>query len=217
MYWLEDVQNGQRFVIDASRTTRVGRAPDNDVVLGYDTISEHHAAIFLDAGVPTLIDLDSTNGTYVKGVRIKGKTRLPVGGCFRLGCVTFNLHENNHRNSPKSSHSAHPKLQFYAQKKSGWLAAFLNLVCPGVGYMYCGRKTLGIFVLVLSIFLYVVADTDMLENQWLSPSEAAGIYVTLLLVVFIDGFVAAHSYNKKLMCRILGLEGLEETDEGILI
>ena len=92
------------------------------------------------------------------------------------------------------------KLQFEAQKKSGWLAAFLNLVFPGAGYAYCGRWILGVIVFVL----FVAVATGTLE-QWLPvPITLVG----LLPIVFIDGFLAAGRYNKDLMTRIL--EGTEQ-------
>ncbi len=42
---------------------RVGRLPDNDVVLDYPTVSGHHARITVRGGEARLEDLGSTNGT----------------------------------------------------------------------------------------------------------------------------------------------------------
>jgi len=54
-------------------TTRVGRAPDNDVVIdGADsaTVSLYHAEICQDGDVWRVRDLNSTNGTWINGERV---------------------------------------------------------------------------------------------------------------------------------------------------
>jgi hypothetical protein len=67
--------------------TRVGRAPDNDVVLeGEDAavVSSYHVEIRTEDGSHVLHDLASTNGTFVDGERI---TTRPLSGrvSIRLG------------------------------------------------------------------------------------------------------------------------------------
>src|SRR5262245_32167782 len=56
------------------RTIRIGRAPDNDVVLDYPSVSTNHARIVQDgAGRLVIEDLGSTNGTSLNqaGARIQ--------------------------------------------------------------------------------------------------------------------------------------------------
>lgn len=76
-----------------------------------------------------------------------------------------------------------------SRKKSGWLAALLNLFLPGAGYIYCGRWILGIFA-----FFFIVALV-------LVSFGLGAIPVALLLV--IDGFLCAGRYNRKLIEQIL--------------
>ncbi len=38
-------------------------------------------------------------------------------------------------------------IEYESKKKSGFVAALLNLFIPGAGYMYCGNIILGLFVL----------------------------------------------------------------------
>jgi len=52
----------------------VGRAADNTITLSTDTISRHHFSLTYQNGIVQLTDLDSANGTYVDGRRLKGKT-----------------------------------------------------------------------------------------------------------------------------------------------
>ncbi|MBC2714854.1 MAG: hypothetical protein HF978_06030 [Desulfobacteraceae bacterium] len=73
------------------------------------------------------------------------------------------------------------------KSKSGSLAAGLNILLPGVGYLYCGRVILGIIVLPFVIGLIYV-----------QPYAA----ITIWIVLIIDGFLAAGRYNKKLEAKI---------------
>ena len=67
-------------------TTRIGRAPDNDLVIQgpyATTVSLHHVAIDRDSEC-RIRDLESTNGTFVNGERIS-ETSLAPNSSVRLG------------------------------------------------------------------------------------------------------------------------------------
>jgi pSer/pThr/pTyr-binding forkhead associated (FHA) protein len=71
---------------------RIGRHPDNDVYLAYDTrISRHHAEIIERFGQIYLRDLGSTNGTFLIGQRLQGSMPLPLGILFRVGSTMLRL------------------------------------------------------------------------------------------------------------------------------
>jgi ABC-type multidrug transport system ATPase subunit len=60
------------------RVIRIGRAPDNDVVLDYEMVSAHHARITVGLdGQASIEDLGSTNGTAVNRPECKSK-RAPL-------------------------------------------------------------------------------------------------------------------------------------------
>lgn len=86
-------------------------------------------------------------------------------------------------------------LRVEAKKKSGWLAAFLNLILPGAGYIYCGRWVLGIIV-----FLIVLG---------LAIASGGLIAIPLIVILIADGFLAAGRYNKKLINSVLAEEELK--------
>ena len=48
------------------QTYRIGRSGDNDVVIGDRSVSRRHAELRVEHGRYQLIDLGSTNGTYVR-------------------------------------------------------------------------------------------------------------------------------------------------------
>lgn len=61
--------DGQRFVLDAEVVT-VGRLPDCELLLVDPKVSRHHAEIRPRADGFVVVDLGSTNGTRVNGVRV---------------------------------------------------------------------------------------------------------------------------------------------------
>jgi pSer/pThr/pTyr-binding forkhead associated (FHA) protein len=66
--------------------TTVGRSDDNVVVLdGDDYASGRHARVESGLDGTWVIDLGSTNGTYVNGERIQGRTRLHEGDLLQVG------------------------------------------------------------------------------------------------------------------------------------
>jgi DNA-binding winged helix-turn-helix (wHTH) protein len=62
-----------------------GRDAECALVVEASTVSRRHARITVASGAATIEDLDSTNGTHVKGVRISGPTRLGAGDELALG------------------------------------------------------------------------------------------------------------------------------------
>lgn len=61
--------NGQRLPL-AGATLLVGRHSANDLVLDHESVSSHHAAIKTKAGGFVLVDMVSTNGTFLNGEKV---------------------------------------------------------------------------------------------------------------------------------------------------
>jgi hypothetical protein len=80
------------------RRLSVGSAPDNDFVILTDTrVSQHHALIeFESTNVFRITDLNSTNGTFVNGLRISKATRIRASDLIHLGKSDLVLN-NAHR------------------------------------------------------------------------------------------------------------------------
>lgn len=73
-----------------ARSLRLGRAPDNDVVVSDPAVSRHHAELCFVAGICRIVDLDSTCGTFVNGQRVSSAP-LAEGDVVRIGSGTFRL------------------------------------------------------------------------------------------------------------------------------
>lgn len=78
---------GQVFVLGMS-TTSIGRSPENDVHLTEDRISRKHAQIAFGPGGYAIYDLNSENGTFVNGTRIR-EHFLSDGDIVMIGSYKF--------------------------------------------------------------------------------------------------------------------------------
>ena len=56
-----------KFGFEDQIEVNVGRADDNDIIINHDSISGHHAQLKLQGDRYYLIDLESTNGTFLDG------------------------------------------------------------------------------------------------------------------------------------------------------
>lgn len=71
----------------AKEETTFGRKPTNDIVIGHPTISGFHGKIRKDGDHYLVEDLNSTNGTFLNGQRIKGaalKNRDKIGAAGHI-------------------------------------------------------------------------------------------------------------------------------------
>src|SRR6476661_4714569 len=69
---IEGPDEGLSFVVDAREASRVlvGQGPACEVRLRDPAVSRRHVAFELDGATLRINDLDSTNGTWVNGVRV---------------------------------------------------------------------------------------------------------------------------------------------------
>ncbi len=69
----------------------VGRDAGCDVPVSDPTVSRRHARITRRAGRITVTDLNSSNGTFVNGLRITGEVEVRPGDTIALGSYTFRI------------------------------------------------------------------------------------------------------------------------------
>jgi len=91
--FLSPVENNSaeaRVYIAGERLT-VGRSPENDLQLNVNTVSGRHAEIHRSEGVCTVVDLNSTNKTYVNGEVLKPNVpvRLKNGDLIAFNKTRF--------------------------------------------------------------------------------------------------------------------------------
>lgn len=75
-----------------SNTLTLGRVDDNDIALDDDTfMSSHHARIEVRPEGVWVVDLESTNGTFVNGQRVTGDRSLRKGDRLQVGSTVLEV------------------------------------------------------------------------------------------------------------------------------
>ena len=87
------VVNGMRYPVPP-QGLRIGRAPENDVVLPDPNVSRQHLVIWSTPRGAFVRDLGSQNGTYLNGRRIgAGPEMVPSGTLVRVGVTDLRIEE----------------------------------------------------------------------------------------------------------------------------
>ena len=71
---------------------RIGALPDNDVVIDDGFVSSFHAQVFVRGERLFVRDLDSTNGTFIGGIRVV-EAEVPPGAELKLGKTRIQVEE----------------------------------------------------------------------------------------------------------------------------
>ncbi|MFN8533887.1 MAG: FHA domain-containing protein [Dehalococcoidia bacterium] len=85
------VHTGDRAIPIVHLPLAIGRALDNDVVLDDVSVSRYHAQIRANGSGLVVVDLRSTNGTFVNGRRVHGEARIRPGDAVLVGSAALRL------------------------------------------------------------------------------------------------------------------------------
>jgi hypothetical protein len=80
--------DGQQTIATLNKSTvRIGRAPDNDIVLDDDQVAPYHAQVLCDARGCQILDLGSAGGTVVDGANLARQQpqQLPDNAVIQIG------------------------------------------------------------------------------------------------------------------------------------
>lgn len=102
--------SSQIIPIEASEVV-IGRSSKNQVSLDEKTVSRQHCKLTSNGEKLTIEDLDSTNGTYVEGVKVKAQ-ELKGGEKIKLGKLEMqvNVSENGQPSEEKSAKAVEDKV-----------------------------------------------------------------------------------------------------------
>jgi hypothetical protein len=90
--WLESLDSDQTRYPISKTAVRIGRKPDNDIIMKNDTISGHHAEILKRGTEFIIADLGSSNQVLVGGKQVQ-RTALQDGDIIELGEVRLRFLE----------------------------------------------------------------------------------------------------------------------------
>jgi pSer/pThr/pTyr-binding forkhead associated (FHA) protein len=71
----------------------IGRVEDNSFPIPEASVSSHHCEVFARGSEVVVLDLNSTNGTFVNGHQVTGEAVLKPGQILRLGQVEIRLED----------------------------------------------------------------------------------------------------------------------------
>ena len=81
---------GQTFML--SNVLAIGRLPDNDIIITDDSfISSHHARIEIRPDGVWVVDMGSTNGTFVNGHRLIDARSVRKGDRIQVGSTVLEM------------------------------------------------------------------------------------------------------------------------------
>lgn len=136
-----------RTELRSKRILRVGRNEDNDIVLPDPTVSRYHAEISFEDGSYYVKDLDSLNGTYLNGQRIKTRREFRETDVIVVALHSFSLKEGwidlrRQRSAivAKNIHKQYPNKKVGLQPLSVEIP-YSNFVAL-MGPSGCGKSTL---------------------------------------------------------------------------
>lgn len=184
---LKGPQAGQTFELKNGANT-VGRDVENQIPIQSKGISKVHAKMVVGAEGVTLVDLNSTNGSFVNGVRVKNRT-LNSGDKVGFYDVIVHIHRleaqarppqnyNNILQFPNSQEQStakplgnpheSPSIGYEPPKNLGdTINTYLeNVVLPGIykfGEMGEFKWVLGIFVLAFIISVTALSLVPMIQ------------------------------------------------------
>lgn len=127
----------KQFLPMGAAPLRVGRAFDNDVIVGDPTVSAHHLRIFVrDDGTPCAENTNDENGTFFEGRPMVGVQPLTNGSSLELGHTTIRIFATNAQVAPtvrlKRSNWAHFLF-------ASWIGAALMLL---IGASFVGIESI---------------------------------------------------------------------------
>ena len=67
----------------------IGRSSENNIVVDDFKVSRVHLQLVINDGVCSIVDLNSSNGTFVNGQKINGEVRLQPNDIVRIGNTTL--------------------------------------------------------------------------------------------------------------------------------
>jgi serine phosphatase RsbU (regulator of sigma subunit) len=163
LFIVEGPDKGRRIPIGTNPVV-IGRSAPADVVLPDPQISRNHCRICLAMDEVIVIDLQSSNGTFIDGKRLSGGGPLPVGARLQLGSYVLE-HEWRIRKEVEASQELDRDLEQawnYIQAllpppltdgpiRSDWvLVPCARLGGDAFGYRYLNPRQLAIYLIDVS-------------------------------------------------------------------
>jgi len=105
-WYLEgETRDKEPWIIPLSENFSIGRLETSDLILSSGSVSRHHAKMNFSDDDLYIQDLESSNGTFVNGARIKGKSLLRDGDLLQIGQTEFRVSEGMPASREQKEHT----------------------------------------------------------------------------------------------------------------
>jgi len=162
---------------------RLGRSEDNDVVLDNPTVSRHHAVITKTNEGFLILDNNSSNGTFINGIRVQGEARLKQNDILKLGTLLvpwmsyFNIQNPNSANRTQFVEQEQrayeqPYVTPNPQQNQARAVNLNHLTKPKSG----ARITFGILFLIIGLGAGVLGLAAIGNSQQTYNDNNVGVY-----------------------------------------
>ncbi|MEA3339868.1 MAG: FHA domain-containing protein [Chloroflexota bacterium] len=166
-------QDGTEYPLTRPVTT-IGREGSDVLLLQDDGVSRRHAKVEQRGDALVLVDLDSTNGTFVNGARLQAPHTLRSGDVIQIGGSSLTVHAEGEKATrvmrepppmavpPPPPQARQPAPVYaapagYARPPKDRSIAIILEILPGffaflgIGWIYAGQITTGVIILVTDI------------------------------------------------------------------
>ncbi len=180
---------------------RVGRRADFELSLPIAAVSKEHAEIVERAGELWIRDLDSTNGTYLNGERVKTESPITEGDLVQFATVVFRVGREKRNDDvggtihEDSCERALAMMQFDRLISDGGVVPFFQRIVRCEDQSLNGFEVLGrsrLFGLSTPAEMFAAASALSLESQLSRVFRDRGVEVGQQLPEGLNLFVNTH-------------------------
>jgi pSer/pThr/pTyr-binding forkhead associated (FHA) protein len=135
---------GGEFPLPPEREIVIGRSSELDMVLVEDMVSRKHAKITTNGAQIVIMDLGSTNGTFVNGEKVR-KTRLKEGDRILIGTSILKVVVTQHSGiSPSQAREALAEVGKEDKRQSSMSGTLEEVPVPDLLQLFSTSKRTGI-------------------------------------------------------------------------
>ena len=137
----------------------IGRGADNGIIIEDQSVSRNHASLLISGNDFTVRDNNSSNGTYINGIRVGGVSPLKRNDILKVGNALvpwMNYINTSSEKTQTVAQTEQPKAQNTIERERGLPYSSGALVCGILGVLTCFWGIFGIIGLLLSILAVVL-------------------------------------------------------------
>lgn len=175
---------------------KIGRLPHNDIVIDDLSVSREHAVLIFSENEYVVTDLDSSNGTFVNGNRVKGGRELKRNDILKVGTVLVPW--MNYLSKAKNTNNSSNSFQAHIQNNENGkieLPESKTILILGILGVVFSFVLIGIVLNIIAISMgaQAISKYEMEPNKYTEQSFEYAKNGRILGVVGIGLFVVVLS------------------------